>query len=87
METIEKVIKTEKVKTEDVFWQKNEWTPGFILMRVLGYGFTVVFLYIIVLCLYKGIELGYPLLAASIASVTYVASDLLIIREKNRRKE
>jgi len=84
----EKIVAEKQIKEEEEFWNESEWTIGNILMRLVGYGMTAVFLLIGVLIIYEGEWIGIISVGLSLGiSLTYIKSDIQIIREKNRRKK
>ena len=79
--------KEEKKKEEEAFWEESEWTIGKILMRIFGYGMTILFFLLGIVFIYEGIWLGIVPISLSLRiSFTYIKSDIQIIREKYRRK-
>ena len=75
-------------KEEKEFWEESEWTIGKILMRFVGYGFTMIVLLIGILGIYEGKWKGIlPIIISIGICLTYIKSDIQIIREKNRKKE
>lgn len=84
---VEKIVAEKQVKKEEEFWEESEWTIGNILMRLVGYGMTAIFLLIGILFIYERKWRGIIPIGLSLAiSFTYIKNDIQIIREKNRRK-
>ncbi len=87
----ENVVETankEIEKREDEFWNESEWTLKNILMRIVGYGLVALFVLIGILLFYHGAWEGViPIAISSGICLTYVKTDLQVIREKKRRKE
>ena len=85
---VEKMIVEKQKKAEADFWAASEWTIGKILMRIIGYGLTMLFLLIGLLGVYEGVWEGIFSVFASIGiSFFYIKSDIQIIIEKRRRKK
>jgi hypothetical protein len=85
-----KLIQKEKDlwETEEGFWEEREWTFGNILMRIVGYGLTMVFLLIGLLLIYEGVWGAIFSIILSIGiGFFYIKNDIQIIREKNRRRK
>jgi hypothetical protein len=75
-------------KREEEFWAASEWNVGSILTRIVGYGLILIFLLIGILFIYEASWEGiFPILLSIGISLTYVKSDIQIIREKNQRKK
>lgn len=84
----EGIVATKLKKEQEAFWEESEWTIKNSLMRVLGYGFVLIFLLAGVLLVYEGIFEGIIPIGLSLAiSWVYIKNDIQIIREKNRRKK
>ncbi len=85
---VEKIISKKQKKEEKEFWEESEWTIGKILMRFVGYGFTMIVLLIGILGIYEGKWKGIlPIIISIGICLTYIKSDIQIIREKNRKKK
>lgn len=77
-----------KTQKEDEFWYESEWTCGLIIMRFVGYGLTALFIIIGIEFIYNGELVGLiPLFSSLGICMTYIKSDIQIIREKKRRME
>ncbi|MFK8009928.1 MAG: hypothetical protein AB8H03_26470 [Saprospiraceae bacterium] len=87
-QNVEENITKRKAKEEKEFWEGSEWTIGNLLMRIIGYGLTLIFLFIGIAGIYEGLWLGvFPIILSIGLSLNYIKSDIEIIREKNRRKK
>ncbi len=87
-EEVEKIISKKQKKGEEEFWEESEWTIGKILMRIVGYGLTMIFLLIGIIMIYEGEWIGILLILISIGMyLIYIKFDIQIIRKKNRRKK
>lgn len=61
---------------------------GKILIRIIGYGLTLIFLLVGIWLLYEGIWYGIvPLVPIFRISFKYIKTDIQIIREKYRKKK
>ena len=77
-----KLIQKEKDlwETEEGFWEEREWTFGNILMRIVGYGLTMVFLLIGLLLIYEGVWGAIFSIILSIGiGFFYIKNDIQII--------
>ncbi|MEZ5044125.1 MAG: hypothetical protein R2828_29800 [Saprospiraceae bacterium] len=84
----EEIIVEKQKKTEEEFWGEKEWTIGKILMRIVGYGLTIIFLLLGTLVIYEGEWEGmFPIILSIGISMSYIKNDIQIILEKNRRKK
>ena len=85
---VEKIIAEKHIKEEEEFWAESEWTIKNILMRIVGYGFTIIFLLIGILAFYEGAWEGIiPMILSVGISLSYIKNDIQILREKNRRNK
>ena len=85
---VEKIVAEKQIKEEEEFWEESEWTIKNILMRIVGYGLTTIFLLIGILGIYEGAWEGIIPVGLSLGiGLTYIKNDIQVIREKNRRKK
>ena len=81
-------VDNELKKREAKFWEESEWTMGNILMRITGYGLTSIFLLIGILFVCEGTWEGLiPIILSIGMSLTYIKTDIKILKEKSRRKK
>jgi len=84
----EKAMTERQKKKEEAFWKASEWTFIKTIKRILGYGLVLVFILISIIFIYE--EMAWEALTSStfalIAGFNYVKNDILILREKKRRK-
>lgn len=87
-ENIEENILSRQQRKEKEFWAESEWTIGKILMRIAGYGLTILFLLIGILMINGGDWLGmFAFIIPVVMSLTYIKNDIEVLREKHRRKK
>ena len=85
---VEKIVAEKLIKEEEAFWKESEWTIKIILMRIVGYGSTIIFLLIGMVIIYEDVWKGIlPVILSIGICYIYVKYDIQIIREKNRRKK
>ena len=86
-ENIEQLSNDRQKLKELEFWEESEWTIGKILMRITGYGLTLIFVLIGILSINQGEVGGYLAILFSIMiSIVYIKTDIQILLEKYRRK-
>jgi|GEM_PF-2349834 len=76
------------VQKEEEFWNESEWTFKNTIKRVIGYGFSILFIIIGVLFMFEadiqGLIYGVLML---LFSASYIFYDVKVILEKYKKKK